>query len=93
MNRYRATTPDAVVVFGEGVLDLDLSATTEGDWLARGLLELVPRRYRALSANFRVRRGELFDDTFLVEVEAALIRGGHIERVESPDKPPAKKGK
>ena len=93
MNRYRARTPAAVGAYGDGVLELDLSVDAEANALAAGLLELVPRRYRALSDNFKVPQNEIFEDTFLVEIEAALIQGGHIERVESPDKPPAKKGK
>lgn len=94
MNRYRALTPSAVAAFGDGVVELDLSPTEEQDWLTVGALELVPRCYRALSANYRVPQGETFEDVFLVEIEAALVAGGHIERVDKPapvkSKPPSK---
>lgn len=87
MNRYRALTPAAVAAYGDGVLELDLSPTAEADALGSGLLELVPRTYRALSNNYRVPQDETFDATYLVEVEAALIQGGHIERVDPLDQP------
>lgn len=92
MNTYRATTPAAVAAYGEGVIDLELSASEEADRLGSKVLELVPRTYRALSDNYQVAQGETFDATFLVEVEAALISGGHIERV-APAKPKPSKTK
>lgn len=89
MNRYRAKTPAAVAAFGDGVVELDLSPTQEQDWLHVGALELVPRTYRALSDNYEVPQGETFERAYVIENEAALIAGGHIERVE-PVKPSKK---
>lgn len=82
MNTYRATTPAAVAAYGDGVIELDLSPMAEGDLLGSKVLELVPRTYRALSDNYAVAQNQTFDAGFLVEIEAALISGGHIERVE-----------
>ena len=82
-NIYRALTPQAVGVFSEGVFEADFSPSEEKDWLDSGLLELVPRQYKVLSDNYAVPRGETFEAALLVENEAALISGGHIERVTS----------
>jgi hypothetical protein len=87
-NTYRALTPAAVGVFDEGVFEADYSPSEEKDHLDAGLLELVPRTYKVLSDNYQYPQGETFEAGLLVENEAALISGGHIERV---DKPPAKK--
>src|SRR5262245_21560664 len=88
-NTYRALTPQVVGVFSEGVFEADLSPSEEKDWLDAGLLELVPRQYKVLSDNYAAGEpGDLVELALLVELEAALIAGGHIERVE---KPPAKK--
>jgi hypothetical protein len=76
VNTYRALTPAAVAMFADGVLDLDLTKSQEADYLAAGLLELVPRKYRAVSNNYAVPQGE-----------AALIAGGHIERVDDKPEP------
>jgi hypothetical protein len=74
-----------------GVFEREFSLAEEADWLGSGLLELVPRAYRALSNNYQVTQGETFDAAFLVENEAALIQGGHIERVNKPAKKEASK--
>jgi hypothetical protein len=85
MNTYKATSPAAQAAFDEGVFERDFSATEERDWLDSGLLELVPRTYKVLSNNYSAaKQGETFEGSFPVELEAALIQGGHIERVDKP---------
>jgi uncharacterized lipoprotein YddW (UPF0748 family) len=85
MNTYKATSPAAVAAFADGVFERDFTATEERDWLDSGLLELVPRTYKVLSNNFSTaEQGETVESSFPVELEAALIQGGHIERVDKP---------
>lgn len=79
-NQYRASGPWAAK-HGDEVLDLELGVAEEADLLARGELEIVPRQYRVLSENYQVPQGEVFEGAFPIETEAALINGGHIERV------------
>lgn len=82
-NTYRALTPAGEATFAEGVFEFEFTAVEERDWLASGLLEIVPRTYRALSDNFTLAaQGEQFTAALLMEHEAALISGGHIERVD-----------
>jgi hypothetical protein len=84
-NTYRAISDRARAIHGEGVLELNLSPSQEADDLNGGHLEIVPRAYRALSDNFAAaEQGKTFKGVFLVENEAALIQGGHIERVTQP---------
>jgi hypothetical protein len=83
-NTYRALSAAAEAAFDVGVFEAEFAPAEEKDWLDSGLLELVPRTYRALSDNYQVTQGETFDATYLVENEAALIQGGHIERVVKP---------
>lgn len=86
-NTYRATSPAAVAAFADGVFEREFTAAEEGDWLASGLLELVPRTYRVLSNNYSAAaQGETFVGALLVDHESALIQGGHIERVDPPTK-------
>ena len=86
MNTYHALTPAAEAAFSVGTFERELSAAQERDWLAGGHLEIVPRTYRSLSRNYTVPRGETFQAAFPVEIEAALMAGGHIERVDHPTK-------
>jgi len=86
-NTYRALSPAAVAAFAEGEFERELTAAEESDWLASGLLEIVPRTYRVLSNNYSAApQGETFVAALLVDHESALIQGGHIARVQ-----PAKK--
>jgi hypothetical protein len=81
-NTYCALTPAAVAAFEDGVFERDFSPSEEKDWIDSGLIALVPRTYKVLSNNYAAaKQGETFDGSFLVEIEAALIQGGHIERV------------
>jgi hypothetical protein len=70
-NQYRALTPHAAAMFE--------------DWLNRGFLELVPRPYRVLTNNYTIEgwpvpQEAIVTASFPIEVEAALIAGGHLER-------------
>lgn len=91
MNTYKALTPAAEAAFSAGVFERDFTPTEERDHLDSGLLELVPRTYKVLSNNFSAgQQGDTFEAAYLVEIEQALIQGGHIERVDEV-KPKAKK--
>lgn len=81
MNTYKALSKAAEAAFAPGVFEREFTPTEERDWLASGLVEIVPRAYRVLSDNYERPQGEVFDAAFLVELEAALISGSHIERV------------
>jgi len=89
-NTYRALSPAAVAAYADGVFERDFSPVEERDALNSGLIELVPRKYRVLSNNYAAgKQGDTFDAAYLVEIEQALIQGGHIERVASPKPVPA----
>ena len=53
-----------------------------------GLLAIVPRKYRVLVGEWNGVKADAEDPTveaaLLIENEAALLQGGHIERVEEP---------
>lgn len=86
MNTYKATSPAAVAAFEDGVFERDFTPAEEQDWLSSGLLELAPRTYRVLSNNYEAgSQGELVELALLKEIEAALIQGGHLERVGDPE--------
>lgn len=82
MNIYKALSKAAEATFAVGVFEREFTPTEERDWLTSGLLEIVPRSYRVLSDNYERPQGEVFEAAFLVELEAALISGSHIERVD-----------
>ena len=85
MNTYRATSPAAVAAFADGVFEREFTVFEEQDWLASGLVELVPRTYRVLSNNYEAGEQNAFVELALLkEIEAAHIQGGHIERVDKP---------
>ena len=86
-NTYRATSKAAEAAYSEGVFTHEFTATQEQDALDSGLVEIVPRTYRVLSNNYSAAaQGETFEAALLVEIEAALIQGGHIERVDTTTK-------
>jgi hypothetical protein len=88
-NTYRATSPAAVAAFAEGVFERAFSPSEEKDWLDSGLLELVPRKYKVVSNNYSGgAQGSEIEAALLVEIEAALVQGGHLKRVEpvAPEK-------
>lgn len=82
MNTYRGVSPHGKAVYGETVFEADLLVADERDLLANGHLEIVPRLYRVLSDNYGPGQDKTFEGAFPIEQEAALISGGHIERVE-----------
>jgi hypothetical protein len=90
-NTYKATSVVGEHYFGEGVTEHDLSPVEERDALNSGHLELVPRKYRVLSDNYTAgKQGDVVELALLKENEAALMQGGHIERVDGPKEAPEK---
>lgn len=86
MNQYRAIHPSFVALHGEDVFDADLSVVEERDALRRGFLEIVPRPYRVMHDNYTVDgkpvpREAVIELALPVEHEAAMLDGGHLERV------------
>lgn len=91
-NTYKALSQAAVAAFDDGVFERDFSPSEEKDWLDSGLLELVPRTYKVLSNNFADgKQGDQIEAAYLVEIEQALIQGGHLERVDPKPAPKQKK--
>lgn len=91
-NLYRAATPRGVSIYGDDELELTLTADEERDALRDGHLVQVARPYRVISSRFTVKgapvwRGAVIEAAFPVEIEAALIAGGHIERSRRDAKP------
>lgn len=92
-NKYRPLSVVGKATYGEVEFEADLSPAEEADALTAGHLELVPRTYRVLSGNYTAaEQGKTFEATYRVENEAALIQGGHIERVDRAQGGPVKKG-
>lgn len=84
-NTYQALSERAKALHGDKPFEAELSAAEEHDELAGGHLEIVPRAYNVLSNNFSAaKQGGVVDLALLVEQEAALVQGGHIERAEKP---------
>lgn len=84
-NTYKSISEVGKHYYGDGVTELDLSATEEQDALNGGHLQLVARTYRVLSDRYEAgRQGELVELALLKETEQALIQGRHIERVDKP---------
>lgn len=54
--------------------------------LDSGLIEIVPQEYRVIGTSnvWGADPGETFTKALRVGEEAALVEGGHIERVEKP---------
>jgi hypothetical protein len=104
-NQYRALTPDAVGQWGEDVFDAEFTSDEERVHLERGLLEIAPRPYRVTSDIYTVDGkpvdpGEVVELALPVDIETALVNGGHLERVrrdahptvelaDEPDEDPA----
>ena len=95
-NLYRALSKAAEAAFATGVFEAEFSPAEERDWLDSGALELAPRTYNVLSDSFTIEGWPCPQDAvvtaaFPVEIESALIAGGHIERVNKPAKKEASK--
>jgi hypothetical protein len=60
-----------------------------------GLLEIVPRRYKVIGGShvYETPPGEEFEAAMLMGQEAALLAGGHIERVDAAPKKKQKEAK
>jgi hypothetical protein len=82
-NTYKAISVVGEHHYGEGVVELDLSPDEERDALNSKHLEIVPRKYRILSDNYEAgEQGAVTELVLLKENEAALISGGHIQRLD-----------
>ena len=82
---YRPVSARAKALHGEAPFEADLSAADERDQLDGGHLEIVPQPYEVLSGNYSAgKQGDVVDLALPVEVEAALIQGGHIQRATKP---------
>lgn len=92
-NTYRAVSARAKAIHGEDVFEAALSPVEERDQLAGGHLEIVPRAYEVLSNNYSAgKQGDVLDLALPVEIEAALIAGGHIKRADKKSVSTKKKG-
>lgn len=85
-NQYRALTPDAVGLWGDEVFDAEFTSDEERVHLERGVLEIAPRPYRVTSDIYTVNgapvaAGEVVELALPVDIETALVNGGHLERV------------
>jgi hypothetical protein len=92
VNTYRPVSARAKAIHGEEPFEAEFSVVDERDHINGGHLAIEPRSYKVLSANYGPGQGKTFDGAFPIELEAALISGGHIERVEKPVKSTTKKG-
>lgn len=93
-NNYRPVSDRAKAIHGVEPFEADLSAVEEADEIGAGHLEIVPRTYKVLTNNFAGgEQGETVDLALLVEEEAALIQGGHLERVDKPASKPTSRKK
>jgi hypothetical protein len=93
-NTYRAVSDRAKALHDPAEFEADLTPADERDQIEAGHLEIVPRPYKVLSNNFSAgKQGDAVDLALLVEQEAALIQGGHIERVEKPGTKPTTRKK
>jgi hypothetical protein len=100
-NTYKPLSEFGEHHFGADEFEADFTAAEERDWVDGKHVELVPRRYKVLSDNYTGgEQGELIEAALPVEIEAALISGGHLERARKvptpssenePDKKPAAK--
>lgn len=93
-NTYRAVSERAKALHGEDTFEAEFSPADERDQLDGGDLEIVPRPYRVLSGNYAAgKQGEVVDLALPVEIEAALVSGGHLERADAPKKSAKKSAK
>jgi hypothetical protein len=82
-NTYKPTSVVGEHNFGADEFEADFTPAEERDWIDGKHVELVPRRYKVLSDNYTGgAQGELIEAALPVEIEAALVSGGHIERVD-----------
>ncbi len=92
-NTYRAVSEYGKAVYGGDAFDGEFSAVEERDHVSAGHLEIVPRAYRVLSNNYEAgKQGDVVELALVVEHEASLIQGGHLERVDKPETNSKRKG-
>jgi hypothetical protein len=85
--KYQPTSEWALAVHGEDVVELDLSAADEAD-LVPAHLGIVPASYRVLSTNYAAsEQGSQVEMSLPVDIEAALVQGGHLKRVDTDPEP------
>lgn len=91
-NTYRPVSDRAKALHGEDAFEAEFTAAEERDQLDGGHLEIVPRPYRVLSDNYAAgKQGDVVDLALPVDIEAALVSGGHLERADASPKKSAKK--
>jgi hypothetical protein len=91
-NTYKTTSVVGEHHFGDEPSEQTFTATEERDWLDGGHLALVPHKYRVLSDNYAAgEQGAEVELALLVEVEQALVSGGHLERIDPKPAKAAKK--
>lgn len=99
-NRYKVLLPLMVHTedgsYGQfEEFDKDFTEDEETANLESGLLEIVPREYKVVGGSVvhDTKPGDTFKAALPVGVEALLVEGGHIERVQAtPVKASKKKG-
>lgn len=92
-NTYKALSARAKTLHDDKPFEAELSAAEERDQIAGGHLEIVPRAYEVLSNNYSAgKQGDVVDLALPVEIEAALIAGGHIKRTDKKSASTKKKG-
>lgn len=90
-NTYKPLSVRAKALYGDDVFEGNFTAGEERDLIAGGHVSIEPRAYEVLTNNFAAgKQGDTVDLALVVENEAALISGGHIQRA---DKKPAPKKK
>lgn len=84
-NTYRALSGYGKAIYGEDVFEGGFTAAEEQDHLNGKHLELVPRKYKVLSDNFSGgTKGGEYVAGLQMEIEAALVAGGHLIRDDAP---------
>jgi hypothetical protein len=92
-NTYKPTSVLGEHYFGADEFEADFTAAEERDWIDGKHIEQVPRRYKVLSDNYTGgAQGDLIEAALVVEIEAALISGGHLERARKAPKKEADNG-
>jgi hypothetical protein len=68
--------------------DAELTEDEETANVNSGLLAIVPQRYKVVGGSdvYETPTGQEFERALPLGIEALLVEGGHIERVEKPAK-------
>jgi hypothetical protein len=94
-NTYKPLSEFGEHHFGADPFEAEFAPAEERDWIDGKHVELVPRTYEVLSDNYSGgEQGSEIEAAFVVEIEAALVSGGHLKRVDkkpAPKKTAAKK--